>query len=106
MQHMLKYCNLTRHYCIMNIVLYENNFYKGIQSVHCKFNCITVNFDGTQHGIYIIFNFIRNSLYKFNKLGFVLGQIYMLKIIHMFNLTNTFYDLFCHMSPDSHINFL
>ena len=27
------------------------------------FNYITVNFDRTQRGIYIIYNFIRNSLY-------------------------------------------
>ena len=30
---------------------------------------------------------------------------YTLKIIHLSNLTNTFYDLFCHkyLSPDSHM---
>ena len=28
------------------------------RSVHCRFNCITVNFDKTQHGIYTIQNFI------------------------------------------------
>ena len=26
--------------------------------MHCKFNCISVFFDKTQHGIYIIQNFI------------------------------------------------
>ena len=35
------------------------------RNVHCKFYCITVYFDGAKHGIYIIDNFIRNSLYKY-----------------------------------------
>ena len=26
--------------------------------VYCKFNCVAVNFDRTQHGIYLIQNFI------------------------------------------------
>ena len=33
--------------------------------MHCKFNCITVGFDRKQHGIVIIYDFIRNSLHKY-----------------------------------------
>ena len=33
--------------------------------MHCKFNCITVNFDRKKHGTYNIYNFIRNSLYRY-----------------------------------------
>ena len=32
------------------------------RSVHCKFNCITVNIDKTQHGIYLIQNLYKLSL--------------------------------------------
>ena len=35
------------------------------RSVNCKFNCITVNFDKTQHGSYLIWNFIVSITKKY-----------------------------------------
>ena len=32
--------------------------------MRCKFHCITINFNRTQHGIYTIYNFIRDSINK------------------------------------------
>ena len=70
----------------------------------------SINLGRTQHGIYIIYNFIRNSLYKYISLYQLISLAlcyanYTRKVIYSFNLTNTFYDLFrhIHLSPDSHM---
>ena len=64
----------------------ESRFYQDRVSldiitrrVHCKFNCITVNFDMTQHGIYMIQNFIMS----------IINHVFLL----YFALFYTFYDL-------------
>ena len=48
--------------------------------MHCKFKCITVNFDETQHGIYINYNFLRNSLYKIHFIISIIKQLQSLFI--------------------------
>ena len=35
------------------VVIQSNSTTQITRSVHCKFNCITVKYNGTQHGIYI-----------------------------------------------------
>ena len=37
-----------------NIVKQSKSKTQLTRSVHCKFNCVTVKYNGTQHGIYII----------------------------------------------------
>ena len=48
-----------------------------------KFNCISVKY-GTGHGIFLARLCVRSN--------------YSLKIIHLFNLVNTFYNLFIHIT--------
>ena len=56
--------------CVTYLENYPVKTTYNTRTVHCKFNCITVNFDRTSLGIYII---------------------------HSFNLINTFHD--CHWIP-------
>ena len=77
------------------------------RSVHCKFNCITVALDRTQHGFYIFQNVIINSLYKMFHI--LMGIETLFNVARLFvlyklsfeysspaNLINTFDDLFRH----------
>ena len=78
------------------------------RSVHCKFNCITVKYNGTQHnslltGIETLYDAKQVKLNRiFNLTWLCVVSNYPLKIIRSSNLAYTFCDVFRHlyMSPD------
>ena len=78
------------------------------RSVHGKFNCIPIDYDSTQHGMYTTWKCINKKYMHLIRSTSQQFQWLPERYIHSFNLVYTFYDSIHHiyMSPISHMKIL